>query len=60
MWIIAINGEDPITAQGVLDELNLNQTPRGNPRSRSVYAEVRATKEQILNRFTLGLIKSDL
>ena len=29
MWIIAINGEEPITAQGALDELNLNQTPRG-------------------------------
>ena len=27
--IIAINGEDPITAQGVLDELNCHQTPRG-------------------------------
>ena len=29
MWIIAINGEEPITAQGVLDELNSHQTPRG-------------------------------
>ena len=27
VWIISINGEDPITAQGVLDELNRNQTP---------------------------------
>ena len=29
MWIVAINGEKPITAQGVLDELNRHQTPRG-------------------------------
>ena len=27
--IIATNGEDPITAQGDLDELNFRQTPRG-------------------------------
>ena len=29
VWILAINGEDPITAQGVLDELNRHQTPWG-------------------------------
>ena len=29
MWIVATNGEEPITAQGVLDELNLHQTLRG-------------------------------
>ena len=29
LWIIAINGVEPITAQGVLDELNTHQTPRG-------------------------------
>ena len=29
MWIVAINGEEPITTQGVLDELNCHQTPRG-------------------------------
>ena len=27
--IVAINGEEPITAQGALDELNRHQTPRG-------------------------------
>ena len=26
-WIISINGEEPITTQGVLDELNSYQTP---------------------------------
>ena len=29
VWIIAINGEEPITSQGVIDELNRNQTPQG-------------------------------
>ena len=29
VWIVAINGEQPITDQGVLDELNFNQSPRG-------------------------------
>ena len=28
MWIIAINGEEHITAQGDLDEINQHQTPR--------------------------------
>ena len=28
MWIVYINGEYTITAQGVLDELNCHQTPR--------------------------------
>ena len=25
LWIVYINGEEPITDQGVIDELNLNQ-----------------------------------
>ena len=29
VWIVAINGEEPITAQGEFDELNRHQTPRG-------------------------------
>ena len=29
VWIIDINVEEPITSQGVLDELNHHQTPRG-------------------------------
>ena len=29
MWIIAINGQDNITYQGALDELNIHQTTRG-------------------------------
>ena len=29
MCIVAINGEEPITAQCVLDEFNRHQTPRG-------------------------------
>ena len=29
VWIVAIHGEEPIKDQGVLDELNCHQTPRG-------------------------------
>ena len=29
VWIIAINGEDPITAKGALDEINCHQIPLG-------------------------------
>ena len=29
MWIIYINGEEPITDKGALDELNRHQTTRG-------------------------------
>ena len=29
VWIVAINGEEPIRAQGVLYEINCHQTPRG-------------------------------
>ena len=29
MWIIGINGEDSITSQGALDELNSHRTTRG-------------------------------
>ena len=29
MWIVAINGEEPITDQGALHELNSHQTNRG-------------------------------
>ena len=29
MWIIDINGEEPIKDQGVLNELNRHQIPRG-------------------------------
>ena len=29
VWIVAINGEEPSTAEGVLDKLNSYQTTRG-------------------------------
>ena len=32
VWIIDINGEDPITDQVVIDELNCHQTPQGKSR----------------------------
>ena len=60
MWIVAINGEEPITAQVVIDELIAIKLSGENQRSRLAYAGVKATKEQILNKFALDLIKSDL
>ena len=60
VWIIDINGEKTIKGQCVFDELNPHQTTQENPISMSVYAEGRATREQILRRFTPYLIKSDL
>ena len=30
MWVISINGEEPITYKVALDELNQHKTPRGN------------------------------
>ena len=60
MWIVAINGEEPITAQGVLDELNRHQNTRGKSNIKISLCIRRATKEQILNKFALDLIKSDL
>ena len=29
VWIVAINGGEPITYQGILDEINIHQNPRG-------------------------------
>ena len=29
LWIIATNGEEPIKAKGILDEINSHQNPRG-------------------------------
>ena len=43
VWIIAINGEEPITAQVEFNELNHHQTPRGKfkvniiPCKRNIY-----------------------
>ena len=32
VWIIYINGEEPITSQGVLDKTNLHQTSQVKPK----------------------------
>ena len=37
MWIVAINGEEPITAQVLLDELNGHQTPRGKSKIKIIF-----------------------
>ena len=60
LWIVAINGEEHITFQVMLDGNNNHQTPRGNIISIAVYAEGRAIKHQILEIFAPDLIKSDL
>ena len=58
--IIAINVEESITDQDILDKLNLYQNPFGKSKVKIIFAEVRATREEILKRFSLDLIKSDL
>ena len=45
VWIVAINLEEPITAQGVLDELKRHQTPQG--RSKIKISLCRSKKYQI-------------
>ena len=48
MWIIAINGEDPITAKGALDELNFHQTPRGKSKAEiSIYRRKSYQRKEI-------------
>ena len=55
MWIIATNGEAPITAQGALDELNHKKNPRGKSkvkislRRRKSYQRI--DFEEICSRF---------
>ena len=55
MWIIDINGEDPITVQGALDELNCRQNIRGKSKvkislcRRKIYN--RTYLEEICSRF---------
>ena len=55
MWIVAINGEEPITAQGVLDELNRHQTPRGKSKIKITLCRRKSYQrtdiEEILSRF---------
>ena len=58
--IIDINGEELITAQGVLGEINYHKIHMENTRLKSVYSEGIATRGQILNIFVPDLIKSDL
>ena len=39
MFIIAINEEEPITSQGVLDKLNLHQTPQGKSKIKNYFMQ---------------------
>ena len=55
MWIIAINGEEPITYQGMLDEPNIHQNTRGKSKvkislcRKKIYH--RTDLEEICSRF---------
>ena len=60
VWIVAINGEDPITAQGVLDEFNCHQTQRGKSKINISLCRRKSYQRELLEEFTLDLIKSDL
>ena len=55
MWIVAINGEEPITAQGVLDELNCHQTQQGKSKIKISLcikkSYQRTDREEILSKF---------
>ena len=53
MWIIAINGEEPITSQGILDELNNHQNQRGIYR-----VNISLRRRKIYHRIDLGYICS--
>ena len=60
MWIVYINGEETITAQGSIGDIQQHQNKRGNPKLISVYVEEIATIVQILNIFGPDLINSYL
>ena len=55
MWIVAINGEEPIAAQYVLDELNRQQNPRGKSKIKTSLCRrksyQRTDLEEISSRF---------
>ena len=55
VWIVAINVEEPITAQDVLDELNRHQNPRGKSKIKISLCRrkryQRTDIEEILSRF---------
>ena len=60
VWIISIDVEETITAQGALDEINRHQTPHGKSKFHISICRKRATIENILKIFVPDLIKSDL
>ena len=64
VWIVHINGEDPITDQGALYELNCHQNPCGKSKVKIslciIKSYQRTDLEEICSRFVPDLIKSDL
>ena len=55
MWIISINGEEPITYQGELDELNSHKNTRGKSK-----VKISLCRRNIYYIIATNLIKSDL
>ena len=53
MWIIAINGEDPIISLGALYELNHHQNPRGKSK-----VNISLCRRKIYERIDLEEIRS--
>ena len=55
MWIISTNGEEPITYNGALNELNFHQTPRGKSKFKISLCRRKSYEityiEEILSRF---------
>ena len=60
VWVVATNGEETITSQGVLDELNRHQSQRDKSRIKiSLYIR-KSYQRTDLEKFALDLINSDL
>ena len=53
LWIISINGEEPITDQGAIDELNFRQTSCGKSK-----VNISLFRKKICHRIDLEEIRS--
>ena len=60
VWIIAINGEEPITYKCALDELNYHQTLLGKSKAKISLCGRKDTRRHVLKRSAIDLIKSYL
>ena len=60
VWIVAINGEEPIIAQGALDEINHHKNPRRKSNTNISLYRRKIYQRTDLETFAPDLIKSDL